>query len=345
MTNLSELTTLHVGGPAKKLVRATSEAELIAAVKECDDLGQPLLILGGGSNIVVADDGFMGTVIVVETQGNSYEIDACSGGTLQVCAGVDWDEFVEFTVGHGLANLESLSGIPGTVGAAAIGNIGAYGHEVSEVIARVRTFDRQRQEIKTFTADQCKFSYRSSLFKEEVNRYVILDVTFHLRRSENSLPITYQELATVLGVPLESRAPVMHVRKAVLEIRSKKGMLYSKDCQINQNNNFWSAGSFFMNPILSANQADRLPPDAPRWPQSDGSIKTSAAWLMEHAGVKKGDVLNGAKISDLHVLALTNAGEATAADIVFLARIARTKVMEKYGITLEPEVTLVGLEL
>jgi UDP-N-acetylmuramate dehydrogenase len=345
MTNLSELTTLHVGGPAKKLVRATSEAELIAAVKDCDEIDEPVLIVGGGSNILVSDDGFVGTVIVVETQGNSYEIDACSGGLLQVSAGVDWDEFVEFAIGHGLANLESLSGIPGTVGAAAIGNIGAYGHEVSEVIARVRTFDRQTQQIKTFTADQCSFSYRSSLFKEEVNRYVILDVMFHLRRSENSLPIAYQELADVLGVPLGSRAPVVELRKVVLEIRSKKGMLYSKEHLINHKNNFWSAGSFFMNPILAIDQIDRLPPDAPRWPQADGLIKTSAAWLMEHAGVKKGDVLNGAKISDLHVLALTNAGDATATDIVLLARSARTKVMEKYGITLEPEVTLVGLEL
>jgi len=345
MTNLSEFTTFHVGGPAKKLVRATSEADLIATVKECDSLGEPVLLVGGGSNILVSDDGFAGTAIVVETRGNSYEIDACSGGMLQVSAGVDWDEFVEFAIGHGLANLESLSGIPGTVGAAAIGNIGAYGHEVSEVIARVRTFDRQTQQVKTFTADQCRFSYRSSLFKEEVNRYVILDVTFHLRRSENSLPIAYQELADVLGVQLGSRAPVVELRKTVLEIRSKKGMLYSREYPVNHKNNFWSAGSFFINPILSIDQIDRLPPDAPRWPQSNGLIKTSAAWLMEQAGMKKGDVFNGAKISDLHVLALTNAGNATAMDVLSLARIAHGKVMEKFGIALVPEVTLVGLEL
>ena len=338
MTNLSELTTLHVGGPATRIIHAKTEAELIAAVKECDDQGQELLILGGGSNVLVSDLGFAGTVVVVEIQGNSYEIDACSGGMLQVSAGVDWDEFVAFTISKNLANLECLSGIPGTVGGAPIQNIGAYGHEVSEVIARVRTFDRQTKEIKTFTGDQCDFAYRNSIFKREAGRYVILDVTFQLRRGENSLPIKYQELADALGVALDSRVPTSQVREVVLALRGKKGMLYSAD---NQN---WSAGSFFVNPMITAEKSSQLPLDAPRWPQPDGTIKTSAAWLMEHAGVHKGEVLNGAKVSDKHVLALTNAGGATALDIVELAKNARSKVAAKFGITLEAEVRIVGID-
>lgn len=339
MTNLSELTTLHLGGPAQKLVRATTEEDLISAIKEGDESETPLLILGGGSNLLISDSGFNGTVIVIETRGNSYEIDACSGGMLQVAAGVDWDEFVAFTLEKNLANLESLSGIPGTVGAAPIQNIGAYGHEVSEVIARLRTYDRQERIVKTFTADQCYFGYRDSIFKHTKDRYVILDVTFQLRRGEHSLPIKYQELADALGVELESRVPTSEVRAAVLALRANKGMLY------NESNQNWSAGSFFVNPIISADQALDLPADAPRWSQPDGSIKLSAAWLMENAGVRKGEVLNGAKISDAHVLALTNCGTATTEDIVALARSARARVQEKFAITLVPEVRTVGIEI
>jgi len=339
MTNLSELTTLHVGGRAQKVVRAKTEDELILAVNEADESGTPLLIVGRGSNLLVSDAGFNGTVIVVETEGNSYEIDACSGGMLQVAAGVDWDKFVAFTLEKNLANLESLSGIPGTVGAAPIQNIGAYGHEVSEVIARLRTYDRFEKSVKTFTADQCLFSYRDSLFKQSKERYVILDVTFQLRRGEKSLPIKYKELADALGVAIDERVPTHDVREAVLALRAKKGMLY------NETLSNWSAGSFFVNPIVSESEAGGLPADAPRWAQEDGSVKLSAAWLMEHAGVSKGESLNGAKISDAHVLALTNGGDATTADILTLARSARARVQEKFGITLNPEVRIVGVDL
>ena len=339
MTDLSELTTLHVGGPAMRVIRAKTESELISAVQSADEAGTDLLIIGGGSNLLVGDSGFSGTVIVVETEGNSYEIDACSGGMLQVAAGVNWDDFVAFTIEKNLANLESLSGIPGTVGGAPIQNIGAYGHEVSEAIARVRTYDRERKEIKTFTADQCEFGYRDSVFKRAGARYVILDVTFHLRRGEFSLPIKYKELADSLNVEIDTRVPTSDLRAAVLALREKKGMLIGS---AHQN---WSAGSFFINPIISAEQAAKLPDGAPRWPQTGGLIKTSAAWLMENAGVAKGEKVNGAKISENHVLALTNAGTATAEDLVQLARLARSKVQEKFGITLIPEVRFVGIEL
>ena len=334
---LSSFTTLGVGGPASNILHVTSEAELIDAVKSADNSKTPLLILGGGSNVLISDSGFAGTVIRVETTGNTYEIDACSGGMLTVSSGSDWDEFVAFTIEMGLANLESLSGIPGTVGGAPIQNIGAYGHEVSEVIARVRTFDREKQELKTFMASECNFSYRSSIFKENAGRYVILDVTFQLRKGENSLPIGYAELAKELGVEIGARVEIGKVRDAVLKLRGAKGMLIGQGIN--------SAGSFFMNPILRKDIADTLPSDAPRWPMPDGRVKTSAAWLMEHAGVSKGDRLAGAQISPKHVLALSNSGDATATDLIELARSAQEKVKNKFGIELQSEVQLVGLSL
>ena len=335
--NLSDFTTLKVGGPAKNLVHARSEDELISAIKDADSTKSPLLILGGGSNILVGDQGFAGTVIKIETSGNSFEIDACSGGTLTVSAGEDWDKFVAFTIEKGLANLESLSGIPGTVGGAPIQNIGAYGHEVAEVIARVRTFDRQLGEVKTFSAIECEFGYRTSKFKKESGRYVILDVTFQLRRGEESLPVQYSELAKELGVEIGARVPIAKLREVVLKLRGAKGMLLGTGID--------SAGSFFTNPILSADDAAKLPAEAPRWPQADGRVKTSAAWLMEHSGVEKGFKLAGAQISPKHVLALSNAGDATAADLVALAKEARAKVLNKFGINLEPEVQFVGVTI
>ena len=337
MSSLADYTSLGVGGPARTFIHAKSEEELISAIESADASGEPLLIIGGGSNILIGDNGFEGTVIRVETTGNSYEIDACSGGTLQVASGVPWDEFVAFTLEKGLANLECLSGIPGTVGGSPIQNIGAYGHEVAEVIARVRTYDRTEKAIKTFTAAECGFSYRSSIFKESNNRYVILDVTFQLRKGEESLPIAYPELATELGVRVGERVPVLKVREAVLTLRGKKGMLEGLGIH--------SAGSFFTNPIVSRAVAEKLPVAAPQWPQEDGRVKLSAAWLMEHAGVTKGETLGGAAISAHHVLALINADHATAADIVELARFAQAKVKSAFGITLEPEVQFIGVKL
>lgn len=337
MSTLANFTTLRVGGPAQLLIRATTETQLISEIEAADASNEPLLIIGGGSNILVSDEGFSGTVIKVETTGNTYEIDACSGGLIQVAAGVPWDEFVAFTLEKGLANLECLSGIPGTVGASPIQNIGAYGHEVSEVIARVRTYDREAKSIKTFTAAECEFTYRSSRFKKSGDRYVILDVTFHLRNGEESLAIAYPELARELSVRIGDRAPINAVRQAVLALREKKGMLEGVGIH--------SAGSFFTNPIVSQSIASQLPPDAPQWPQEDNTVKLSAAWLIEQSGMKKGEALGGAAISPLHVLALTNANNSTAKEIAELARKVIDSVKHKFGITLEPEVRLVGLEL
>ena len=337
--NLSEFTTLRLGGPAKKFIHAKTEAQLIAAVSEADDVSEPVLIIGGGSNLLVADEGFNGTVIRVETIGNTYEFDACSGGMIQVASGEDWDSFVHFILGKGWAGLESMSGIPGTVGAAPIQNIGAYGHEVSEVIARVRTFDRTAKAVKTFTASECGFGYRTSLFKKEPDRYLILDVTFQLRQGDESLPIHYKELASELGVEIGERANTQAVRDAVLKLRNNKGMLLTGS---NANK---SAGSFFTNPIISAELAATLPESAPSWPHAEGEVKTSAAWLIENSGIVKGHQHGGAKVSDLHVLALTNAGDATTREIIQLARIIQESVRRSFAIELEPEVRVVGATL
>ena len=338
--SLRDYTSLHVGGPAKKFLHAKTEDELLAAVQEADEKGEPLLIIGGGSNLLIGDTGFDGTVVRVETKGNSYDVDACSGGMITVAAGEDWDQFVAWILDKGFVGLETLSGIPGTVGASPIQNIGAYGHEVSEVIARVRTWDRKAKALKTFSNAECEFEYRSSIFKREKDRYLILDVTFQLKSGELSLPIKYEELARALNVKLDDRVLVEQVRKAVLSLRALKGMLLNQS-----DHDTWSAGSFFVNPIVSQEVAAKLPADAPRWPQADGRVKTSAAWLMERAGVKKGDSFKGAGVSTKHVLALVNNGNAKAADLIELARTSRKAVQDKFGITLEPEVQFVGLSL
>jgi UDP-N-acetylmuramate dehydrogenase len=338
MTDLRDFTSLRVGGPAKNFVEAHNEEEIIAALIAAGD--SPVLILGGGTNLLISDQGFAGTVIHITNNSLVAEVDACSGATLTIGAGENWDEFVALTIERGFAGLETLSGIPGTIGAAPIQNIGAYGHEVSEFITRVRTYDRQAKAVKTFTNNECEFEYRSSIFKKNPGQFIILDVQFQIRIGDSSDPITYLELAKKLDLQMGDKAPVNAVRKAVLELRASKGMLLSPD-----DHDSWSAGSFFTNPVVSQQAADALPDAAPKWPLIDGRVKISAAWLIENAGIHKGDEVGGARISTKHVLALTNAGDATAADLIELAKIAQAKVYEKFAIKLEPEVNLVGLSL
>ncbi len=338
MANLRDYTSLRVGGPAKNFVEVGTESEIIAAIEAAGDT--PILIIGGGTNILVADSGFEGTVIRITSHSMQAEIDACSGATLTIGAGENWDEFVATTLDRGFAGLETLSGIPGTVGAAPIQNIGAYGHEVSEFITRVRTYDRQTKSLKTFTNSECDFSYRNSHFKAHPGRYVVLDVQFNLRKGEMTTAITYAELAKKLGIEVGEKAPIEATRKAVLELRGAKGMLLNT-----HDRDSWSAGSFFTNPIVSQEIAAKLPEGAPQWPTADGMVKTSAAWLIENSGVHKGDSHGGARVSTKHVLALTNAGNATATDIAELAKSAQSAVFEKFGITLEAEVNLVGITL
>ena len=338
MADLRDYTSLRVGGPAKKFVEVGTESEIIAAIEAAGD--SPILIIGGGTNILVADSGFEGTVIRITSHSMKSEVDACSGATLTIGAGENWDAFVALTLERGFAGLETLSGIPGSIGAAPIQNIGAYGHEVSEFITRVRTYDRQVKALKTFTNSECEFSYRNSHFKAHPGRYVILDVQFNLRMGEVTTAITYAELAKKLGIEVGEKAPVLETRKAVLELRSAKGMLLNPS-----DRDSWSAGSFFTNPIVTKEIAAQLPEGAPQWPTADGMVKTSAAWLIEHSGVHKGDSHGGARVSTKHVLALTNAGNATATDIAELAKSAQKSVFEKFGITLEAEVNLIGITL
>jgi UDP-N-acetylmuramate dehydrogenase len=337
---LAELTTLRVGGPARRLVDAMIEDVLIEAVRRADEAGEPVLVLGGGSNVLIADDGFPGTVVRVATRGIRADVSSCSGATVTVAAGEDWDAFVATAVEQEWSGIEALSGIPGLVGGTPIQNVGAYGSEVAQTIARVRTFDRSSQRQVTFSLTDCGFGYRTSRFKAEPGRYLVLEVTFQFPLGSLSAPIRYAELARALGVGVGARVPAAEVRSAVLALRAGKGMVLDPE-----DPDTWSAGSFFTNPILGSADADALPADAPRYPQPDGRVKTSAAWLIEHGGFGKGYGSQRASLSTKHTLALTNRGGATAADLLALAREVRAGVADRFGVVLVPEPVLVECSL
>ena len=242
------------------------------------------------------------------------------------------------------SGIEALSGIPGLVGATPIQNVGAYGSEVAQTIARVRTFDRSTGRQASFSVADCGFGYRTSRFKAERDRYLVLEVTFQFTLGSLSAPIRYAELARTLGVPVGTRVPAADVRRAVLGLRAGKGMVLDA-----ADRDTWSAGSFFTNPILDPDAAASLPADAPRFPQPDGRVKTSAAWLIEHAGYGKGfgaDLGAGrATLSGKHTLAVTNRGGATADELLALARVVRGGVQQTFGVTLVAEPVLVGCAL
>ncbi len=339
---LADHTTLRIGGPARTWLEPQTEADLIAVVRSADEAGEPLLVLGGGSNVVVGDAGFDGTV--VHTGGlrgvHTDDVAACSGAFLTVAAGERWDAFVATTIGAGQVGIEALSGIPGLVGATPIQNVGAYGQEVAQTIARVRVYDRIERRVVTRSAVECRFGYRTSLFKAAPGRFVVLSVSFQFRLGALSAPIRYAELARTLGIAPGERAPMDEVREAVLGLRRSKGMVLDSD-----DRDTWSAGSFFTNPIIDAGTADGLPEEAPRYPQPDGGVKTSAAWLIEHAGFNRGFGSGLARLSTKHALAITNRGGATAADVLALAREIRDGVEHAYGVRLEPEPVLVGVAI
>lgn len=338
--HLAEHTTLRLGGPARRLVEAGTDDELIAAVREADAAGEPLLVLAGGSNVVIADDGFDGTVVLVCTEGIRVEADACSGATVTAKAGEAWDAFVRRAIDETWVGVEALSGIPGSVGATPIQNVGAYGQEVAQTIASVRTFDRVERSYRTFAATDLAFGYRTSRLKREPGRYVVLEVTFQLAFGTLSAPIGYAELARRLGVALGERAPARDVRDAVLALRRSKGMVLDDD-----DHDTWSAGSFFTNPILNAEQAAALPAAAPRYAQADGTVKTSAAWLIDQAGFSRGFASRGVGVSSKHTLALTNRGSGTTEELLALARQIRLGVAQAFGVRLENEPVLVGCSL
>jgi UDP-N-acetylmuramate dehydrogenase len=324
---LADYTTLGLGGPADSFVVASTEDELIKAVDDSD----PLLILGGGSNLVVADDGFPGTVVRVATGGIAID-----GVTVTVAAGEPWDDVVSRTIAAGLSGLECLSGIPGLAGATPIQNVGAYGQEVADTITRVRVYDRDKQQTAYFNNKQCCFSYRHSVFKE-TDRYVVLEVTFRLSR--DPAPIRYPELAAAAAAlaPASASAPV-DIRAAVLTLRRRKGMVLDPADPDTR-----SAGSFFTNPIV-----DAAPAGAPSYDAGEGKVKVPAAWLIEQAGFTKGYPGPEApiRISTKHTLALVNpGGTGTTADLLALAREIRSGVQSAFGIELRPEPTLIGVTL
>ncbi|HEY9294630.1 MAG TPA: UDP-N-acetylmuramate dehydrogenase, partial [Microlunatus sp.] len=292
------------------------------------------------SNLLIGDDGFDGTVIKINTRGRDADVSSCSGAMLTLAAGEPWDDLVAETVEQGWSGLEALSGIPGLVGATPIQNVGAYGAEISHTLAGVRTYDRLLQQQKTFAVADCGFGYRWSRFKADPQRYVILSVTLQLPLADLSAPVRYAQLADTLGVEVGTRIDACAVREAVLELRRDKGMVTDLD-----DHDTWSAGSFFTNPIIDVDAAGRLPEAAPRFGQPDGRIKTSAAWLIEHAGFGKGYGTPPATLSNKHTLALTNRGGATAADLLALAREIRAGVQDRFGIELAPEPNLINCEL
>jgi UDP-N-acetylmuramate dehydrogenase len=339
MTDLAPLTTIRLGGPARRMVEARTEEEAIAAVREADAAGEPLLLLAGGSNVVIADEGFPGTVVRLLTSGVERR-----GEVLEVQAGEQWDPLVDGAVHDGLAGIECLSGIPGSVGATPIQNVGAYGQDVSETIERVRVYDRESGSVDELPNAACEFTYRSSAFKRNPGRWLVLAVTFALDRQAESRPVQYPELAGALGVEVGDTAPLADVREAVLGLRRRKGMVIDPD-----DPDSVSVGSFFTNPILSpADFADlerRADGQPPGFPEPDGRIKTSAAWLVERAGYGRGYAMPGpAAISTKHSLALTNRGGATTAELLALARTVAAGVERELGVRLVPEPVIVGAD-
>jgi UDP-N-acetylmuramate dehydrogenase len=335
---LAPLTTLRLGGPARRLIAVDREDELVAAVRDLDAEGEPLLLLAGGSNVVIADRGFAGTVVHVQTRGIARD-----GETVTVQAGEPWDVLVDRTVREGLAGLECLSGIPGSTGATPIQNVGAYGQEVSQTIVAVRVYDRRARRVEELPADALGFRYRSSALKGGDDR-VVLAVRFDLREAQLGEPIAYAELARALGVAVGERAPLPDVREAVLRLRGGKGMVVDP-----ADPDSVSAGSFFTNPILDADAFAALreraaPADPPAFGEPDGRVKTSAAWLIERAGFARGHGEGRVGISRKHTLALVNRGGATTAELVALAREVAAGVRERFGVDLEPEPVFVGHE-
>jgi UDP-N-acetylmuramate dehydrogenase len=336
--SLARWTTLRLGGPAKRLVEAGTRDELYALVRQADDEGEPVLVLGGGSNLVIGDAGFAGTVVRITSEGVTVDADGLNDAALvTVEAGENWDALVARAVAEQWSGVEALSGIPGTVGAVPIQNVGAYGQEVADTVSAVHVFDRVQVAPRTLTPGECEFGYRSSVFKRNPERYVVGAVTLRLPRSAAGGVIRYAELARRLEIPTLATAPAADVRDAVLELRRRKGMVLDPD-----DHDTWSVGSFFTNPFV---EVSALPAGAPAYPQPDGRVKTSAAWLIDRAGLGKGYGGPRVSLSTKHSLALTNRGGATTADLLALAAEVRGRVEAAFGIRLEPEPTLVNCSL
>ncbi|WP_460960750.1 UDP-N-acetylmuramate dehydrogenase [Parasphingorhabdus pacifica] len=347
---LAGCTTLRLGGPATDLVVADEPDQLADAVRSADASEQRLLLLGGGSNLVISDQGFEGRAVRIATRGRRF--DSIGDGLVQLTveAGEDWDAVVADTVAQELGGLECLSGIPGLAGATPVQNVGAYGVEVSELLASVDLLDRRSGVIRTVRAEDLGLTYRNSMLKHS-EAAVVLRARFVLHDGGMSVPIRYAELARILGVQPGERADVRRVRNAVLELRQGKGMVLDS-----ADHDTWSAGSFFTNPVVAGPE---LPPvlaritaqlgsevRIPQFPAGDRT-KLSAAWLIEHAGFPKGYPGPGerVRVSTKHTLALTNRGSAATTDLLALAGEIQRVVRSKFGVSLEPEPVLVDCSL
>ncbi|GIT80738.1 UDP-N-acetylenolpyruvoylglucosamine reductase [Leifsonia sp. LS1] len=372
---LSELTTMRVGGAPSRLLAPDDRDTLVAAALDTWVSGDDWLLLGGGSNTIASDEGFDGTVLRIVTRGVE-RLPAPDGLVrLRVQAGEPWDDLVALTVRNGWSGIEALSGIPGSTGAAPVQNIGAYGQEIESALLGVEFLDYESGEVRTLTKPELGLGYRMSVLKGGLQG-VVLSVDLQLVDgtvpggvgAPQSAPVAYAQLADALGVPLGSRVPIAELRRAVLSLRSSKGMVLDP-----ADPDSVSAGSFFTNPIVSESFARSLPASAPRWPVTppepdaviglrpggvhpldipplaDGpyDVKLSAAWLIENAGIRRGFALpgSGAAISSKHTLAIVNRGGGTARDVVQLASFIQARVQSDFGVLLRPEPILVGLVL
>ena len=350
---LAPLTTLGIGGSARFFAEALSESELIAAIEFAEQRDLPVFILGGGSNVLVSDEGLSGLVVRVAIKGifgrdgwdrfRTCPTDEDQSKWIEqvtVGAGEDWDGFVRQCVERNLAGVECLSGIPGLVGGTPVQNVGAYGQEVSETITQVRVFDRQTKQIVEFSNAECGFRYRTSIFNStERNRYVVLAVSFALK-ANGEPALRYPDVKNFFA-GRNDEPTLAEVRQAVIEIRSRKGMVIvpdDPDCR--------SAGSFFKNPLLSAEAFAKLEAVAgerpPSFPAGDDKVKVPAAWLIERAGFQRGYAKGRAGISSKHTLAIINRGNATAQEVLGLVAEIQARVAELFGVELKPEPVLVG---
>ncbi|MBA3397076.1 MAG: UDP-N-acetylmuramate dehydrogenase [Deltaproteobacteria bacterium] len=340
---LAPRTTLGVGGVARRFGTVTSIDELRDALADAAAIGEPVLVLAGGSNLVVRDGGWHGLAVAIALPGIAI-VDDGDTATVTAAAGVVWDDLVAQCLDAGLAGVECLSGIPGLVGATPMQNVGAYGQEVADTIEWVRVLDRHTGQLETFRKAACGFAYRTSLFKGST-RWIVVEVQFRLARDRRAAPLRYPELSRALGVADGGRAPLADVRRTVIELRRGKGMVVDAADPESR-----SAGSFFVNPIVNSVQLaaleSRLPAGTtmPRFAASGGLTKLSAGWLIEHAGFAKGYTVGRVGISRKHALALVNRGGATTTELLALAHEIQQGVHAAFGIELVPEPVIVGVD-
>ena len=347
---LGPLTTLKLGGRARRMALVGEEEEVVEALRDAEAKGEQVLVLGGGSNVVIADAGFDGLVLRIASRGVRMELED-GGVRVEAAAGEDWEPLVQRCVEAGYSGFECLSGIPGLVGATPIQNVGAYGQEVSDTIVSVRVYDRELQRLVDMAPASCAFGYRQSVFRHNP-RFVVMRVAFFLRKSTDSAPVRYAELSRALGIGEGETAPVPRVRQAVLSLRHAKGMLLDAG-----DPDSVSVGSFFVNPTLDADALARLErrvaetgalrvgETLPRFPAAGGTWKVSAGWLVERAGFPKGFAAGRVGVSGKHALALVHHGHGSTADLLALARSIRDGVRVKFGVEISPEPVLVGCSL